>query len=443
MSWKQHFDRLGDAVERRAAAGERVELWLAAEDSDFVRFNRGLVRQAGTVHAGALRVRLVVGRRHAAQELTLSGDLTEDLRRVDGALGALRALVPSLGEDPHLLLPAAAESTEDDDGGAHPEAATATVDVLDAAREHGLDLVGLYAGGASHRAYRDTAGQRNWFTSHGHVFDWCLYVSGDKAVKQSVAGPRWDAAAFRCELEVGRRDLEVLGRPARRIEPGTWRAFLTPAALLELVEIVSWGGFSARAQQQRQSCLQRLVAGDRALDPRVSLVENAALGLSPRFTPDGFVTPDRVPLIVEGRHAGSLVGPRSAAEHGRVCNAAEHEAPTSLEMAGGDLPMERAREALGTGVWISQLWYCNHSDRNAGRLTGMTRFATLWVEDGEVVAPVEVMRFDDTLYDLLGDRLEALTVEAPLMPSTSSYGFRATGGAKLPGALVRGMRFTL
>src|SRR5690606_11769544 len=121
--------------------------------------------------------------------------------------------------------------------------------------------------------------------SHGQLFDWCLYVGGDKAVKQSVAGPRWEADAFVRALDAGRRDLEALRRPARRIEPGTYRAFLTPAALLEILEIVSWGGFSARAQHQRQSCLQRLVAGDRTLDPRVNLVENAGLGLSPRFTP--------------------------------------------------------------------------------------------------------------------------------------------------------------
>lgn len=443
MTWKQHFDRLGDAIEREGRAGERIELWLQAEDSDFVRFNRGLVRQAGSVHAASLRVRLVLGRRHAATELTLSGDLAEDRRRAGEALDGLRATVPSLVDDPHLLLPDAPDSTEDDDGAAAPDAARATRDVLDAAREHGLDLVGLYAGGANHRAYRDNAGQRNWFTSHGQLFDWCLYVGGDKAVKQSVAGPRWDADAFARELAIGRRDLEALRRPARRIEPGTYRAFLTPAALHEMLEIVSWGGFSARAQQQRQSCLQRLVTGERALDPRVSLAENTGLGLSPRFTSDGFVVPARVPLVLEGRHAGSLVGPRSAAEQGLSCNAAEHESPASLEMAGGDLPMERAREALGTGVWVSQLWYCNHSDRNAGRLTGMTRFATMWVEGGEVVAPVEVMRFDDTIYDLLGSRLEALTEEAPLLPSTYSYGFRSTGGATVPGALVGGMRFTL
>ena len=41
----------------------------------------------------------------------------------------------------------------------------------------------------------------------------------------------------------------------------------------------------------------------------------------------------------------------------------------------------------------------------------MTRFATFWVEDGKIVAPVDVLRFDDTLYRMLGENLEALTPE--------------------------------
>ena len=67
--------------------------------------------------------------------------------------------------------------------------------------------------------------------------------------------------------------------------------------------------------------------------------------------------------------------------------------------------------ALGTGLYIGNLWYLNYSDRPAGRMTGMTRFATFWVEGGRIVAPVTPLRFDDTLYRMLGrepHRLHAL-----------------------------------
>ena len=64
------------------------------------------------------------------------------------------------------------------------------------------------------------------------------------------------------------------------------------------------------------------------------------------------------------------------------------------------------------GLAIGNLWYLNYSDRPACRMTGMTRFATFWVEHGKIVAPVDVLRFDDTLYRMLGDNLEALTTRA-------------------------------
>ncbi|MEZ4406906.1 MAG: metallopeptidase TldD-related protein [Polyangiales bacterium] len=66
----------------------------------------------------------------------------------------------------------------------------------------------------------------------------------------------------------------------------------------------------------------------------------------------------------------------------------------------------------------------------------MTRFGTFWVENGEVVAPMDVMRFDDTIFRVLGDRLEGLTQERELILNSQTYRERAVDCARLPGALV-------
>jgi predicted Zn-dependent protease len=76
-------------------------------------------------------------------------------------------------------------------------------------------------------------------------------------------------------------------------------------------------------------------------------------------------------------------------------------------------------------------------------MTGMTRFATFWVENGRVVAPVNVLRFDDTLYRMLGENLEALTVEREMLLESNTYGSRVLASATLPGALLSAMNFTL
>ena len=73
----------------------------------------------------------------------------------------------------------------------------------------------------------------------------------------------------------------------------------------------------------------------------------------------------------------------------------------------------------------------------------MTRFATFWVENGEIVAPLNVMRFDDTVYRMLGDNLAALTTERDLLMSTDTYEARSTRSMRLPGAIVEDFRMTL
>jgi predicted Zn-dependent protease len=73
----------------------------------------------------------------------------------------------------------------------------------------------------------------------------------------------------------------------------------------------------------------------------------------------------------------------------------------------------------------------------------MTRFATFFVEGGKIVAPVDVLRFDDTIYRMLGTSLEALTAETELLQDTGTYRARALAGMRLPGALLSEMTFTL
>ena len=94
-------------------------------------------------------------------------------------------------------------------------------------------------------------------------------------------------------------------------------------------------------------------------------------------------------------------------------------------------------------MYINNLWYLNYSDRTACRITGMTRFVTFWVEHGEIQAPLNVMRFDETLYRLLGDKLLGLTAERDFLLDPSTYHARSTSSFRGPGALVEGFRFTL
>jgi predicted Zn-dependent protease len=438
---EDHFSALCAAADRARVADERYTACFSAEESDFVRMNRGRVRQPGTVLQRSLHIRLIRGARHASHTLSLSGAIGADRDAVTRAITALRAALPELADDPHLLLPDHVAPTEVRRQTPLPPSEEIIAEVL--ASADGLDLVGMLAAGPLYRGFANSEGQRNWHAATTFNLQWSLYHRADKAVKSSFAGYAWDRAAFAQKMTDARERLALIGRPAKALEPGKYRAYIAPQAMDEIAALLCWGGFSGRALATKQSPLARMETGER-LDSRVNVAEDTASGLSPAFQSDGFTRPDRVALIESGALVGSLVSPRTAREFGLAANGANgYEMPEALSISGGTLPMRDALAALDTGLAISNLWYLNYSDRPACRMTGMTRFATFWVENGKIVAPVNVSRFDDTIYRLLGSNLEELTAETELLLDADTYGERRLRSVRLPGALVSEMAFTL
>jgi predicted Zn-dependent protease len=437
---KEQFYGLAARLEKAIGAGETLLSNLAAERSDFVRFNKALVRQAGSVEQSYLSLRLVRGGRQASASIALAGN-EDDLAPASSTLGRLRDALKDLPADPWLLINEKPQSSSTERHGTVLPAQEVVEQALRCAK--GRDLVGFYAGGTIYRGFANSLGQRNWHEVDSFNFDWSIYRQADQAVKTSYAGFGWSPVEFAARMQRAAEQVELLALPVRKIEPGEYRAYLSPRALVDIVGLLSWGGFSARARQTKQSPLLRMQEG-RTLAPQVTLTENIGEGVAPSFQSEGFVKPAAVPLIQGGKLGEPLISPRSAKEYGLATNGASgDESPQSLDVAPGGLEEGKVLEALGTGLYISNLWYLNFSDRPAGRITGMTRFATFWVENGRIAAPVTPMRFDDSIYRILGESLVDLTRERELLPDPSTYGERQTSSARLPGALLSALRFTL
>lgn len=437
---KAHFFELADRLMREVRAGETLLCELAAERSDFVRFNRSRIRQAGSVEQRFCSLRLVRERRQAAATITIAGN-GDDPAHARATLTRLRDTLTQLPEDPWLAIADSLHSTSAERRGALAPAEAVVQHVVAAAK--GRDLVGIYAAGTIYHGFANSFGQRNWHETDSFNLDWSLHLQGDKAVKTGYAGFDWELAAFDAKMQAAKQQLALLAVPPRTIEPGEYRAYLAPHALEELTGMLCLGGFSARARATRQSPLLRMEHGE-TLAPQVTLIENTLEGIAPRFQHEGFVKPERVTLIADGRLGNALVSPRSAKEYGLATNAANaRENPESLDMAPGSLEPDSVLAALDTGLHIGNLWYLNFSDRPAGRITGMTRFATFWVERGRIIAPVNAMRFDDSIYRMLGASLIDLTRGRELLLDTSTYAARSTASTRLPGALLRALKFTL
>jgi predicted Zn-dependent protease len=438
---RQHFFHCADALDSLIKGGEIYLAWFEGESSNFIRFNKTAVRQAGRVTQRYLDLRLIQGARQASARTTLTGDAVADRATLGTMIDRLRMELPALQDDPYMLYATEVQQSESMRTGHLPSPAEILDQVLAAAGN--TDLVGIYAGGPICRGFASSLGSRCWHEAQSFNFNFSLHLNRDKAVKASYAGFDWDGAAVRSRVDGARAQLELMGRPARSLAAGRYRSYLAPVALGEILETLAWDGFSVKALRTKQSALVRLADGA-ALHHSVNITENSAGGIAASFQQDGFAKPDRTTLIAAGRLHSPLVSPRSAKEFGMSTNGANAaEAPESIDMAAGEISGSEILRELGAGIYVNNLWYLNYSDRPAGRITGMTRFATFWVEGGEIVAPLNVMRFDESLYRMLGDNLVGLTREREIIIDAQSYGGRSVVSQRLPGALIDDFPLTL
>ena len=439
---QNYFYELADYLQSRIQGSEQFTCYFSAEVSDFVRFNRGAIRQPGYVRQIYLSLDLINGLRHVRQTFSLNGDFAADRQRLDRLVRDLRAILPELPDDPHWQIATDRISTEHIIPSKLPDTRRIVEDVL--ALAHAYDFVGILACGPIYRGFANFYGQRNWHETSSFNLDWSLYLNSDKAVKTVYAGFDWNSAEFSDKFQQAAAQLELLKRKPVTLKVGRYRAYLTPSALSEMIGMLNWGGFSEKSLQTKHSPLCKMRDEGLLLHPSLTLCENIAEGVAPGFQGMGYIKPERINLIEQGRLVGSLVSPRTAKEYGITTNGADQsEAMTSIDVAPGVIPTSEVLATLGTGILIGNLWYLNFSDRTHGRITGMTRFASFWVEDGEIKAPLNVMRFDDSLFRLLGSHLLGLTQEREFLLDSESYGQRGTQSARLPGALVQAMAFVL
>jgi len=442
MNFRDHFAQTAATVETLTRNGETSLTNYYGERSDFLRFNKSAVRQPGSVTDIDVTVDLIAGKRRTSTSVRLTGTKDEDATRLHHAVAGARTALDGAPDDPHLAFSREPRSSEHVAQAAMPSKAQAVDAIMRTGK--GRDMVGIYAAGRVAYGFANNLGQRNWHESDSFNLDWCFYYAADKAVKANYAGVDWNDRELDRIAGDAAKTLPLLSRPVKTIPPGGYRAYLAPSALHEIWSWLGWGAFGIANHRTRATPFLRAIDGTGELDRHVTVKENTAEGLAPGFQADGFVKPPCVNLLSGGAYADCLISPRSAVEYGVKTNGAnEGELPQSIDMAGGTLARDRVLKELGTGVYISNLWYMNYSDRNNGRVTGLTRFASMWVENGEIVAPLGVMRLDDSIYRFFGSELEGLTAERDFIIDPASYGRRSVDSMRLPGALVGDFRFTL
>ena len=439
---KSYFKKVSEYLFNSLEPNEILILNFDAEQTDFVRFNHAKIRQAGNVDQATLTLSLVYKRKSLNSVIRLSLDYQKDSVLLLRTLYYLRREIPELPQDPYLMYERNLNSFDIETKNKPLDSFNITDSILQGC--HSLDMVGILSTGAIMKGFSNSLGQFNWHESQSFNFDWSMYTDTGKAIKQNYSDQVWDQNIFSSLLDESKQKLQVIDNKEQTIQPGEYRAYLSPSALNEIVDMLSWGGFSYKANKIGSSPLHLMMKGEKKLNKIVSFTEDLTNGISPKFHSDGFIKPDTTELIINGEYKSSLISPRSALEYSVNHNAAEYyESPVSINLKEGAISNDNILATLKDGIYISNLWYLNFSDLNNGRITGLTRFGCFKVSNGEYQGPINTMRFDETVYNIFGDKLIGLTNNKQLLIDSSTYEERSTHSSTIPGAIVEDFKMTL
>ena len=436
------FNQLSDSLFSELNSGENLILSFSGENSQFIRFNNATVRQTGLVDDADLGLKFIANNRTVRGGFTVSGNFDTDVVRGKAEITRMRTEAQEIPEDPFVVLPENSGSSHEVKSANGLPFENAVDSILPAMA--GVDFVGIFANGRMFRGNANNLGQKHWFETESYSLDYSLVTPEHQMVKGSFAGSDWNQQDYEAYVKRSREKLTLMARKPIKVDTGNYRTWFESAAVADFLGMFSWNGISEASLRQGCSGFGRMRHDDVRLSPKFSVVEDFTPGFCPKFNSNGEVSSDQLVLIDNGELKNTLVSSRSAKEYGVESNFAEGgEYLRSPKMNSGSLNHEDVVTSIDKGLYLSNIHYLNWSDNAGGRITGLTRYACFWVENGEIVAPIETMRFDDSFYNFFGENLVDVEDKVSVNPEVETYGGRSLGATTCPGILVDDFALTL
>ena len=198
--------------------------------------------------------------------------------------------------------------------------------------------------------------------------------------------------------------------PQRPLEAGTYRALLGPQAAITLLAIFAQIALGGRQYLDGLSAVSGQM-DEKVVSPLLTLVDDGGddAGLPTTFDTEGHAK-QRVLLVDHGRLAGVVHDAQTAHRaHGLPTG---HAAPPGWRFGADPIPSHLFIDvgsatdgdllgAVGSGLAIQRVDYVRVVNARQTLVTGTTRDATQWIQDGRIVARVPHFRFTLRLTDLL------------------------------------------
>ncbi|HYH91521.1 MAG TPA: metallopeptidase TldD-related protein, partial [Candidatus Saccharimonadales bacterium] len=182
------------------------------------------------------------------------------------------------------------------------------------------------------------------------------------------------------------------------LEAGDYPVVLEEYAVVDLLDMLGYLGFSALAVQEERSFVE---IGKRIGSDLVSIVDDGRdpAGLPMAFDYEG-VAKRPVTLLEAGVCRGVVHDSQTAARdgvgstgHGLPAPNPYGPFPLNMVMAAGEATRDELIGGLDRGLLVTRFHYTNPVHPKLAIVTGMTRDGTFLVEDGRIVAPVRNLRF--------------------------------------------------
>ena len=444
---KDIFQTICSQVFDSLKENEQLTVYLEGENSQYFRFNDSKLRQSGIIEDYAVTISLFSGKKSLQSSTTLSSDIKSSVSNLTNEINALRDPLSLIPENDFTCFPDPFESLDIVKSGQLPKREEILEALMDTISSD--NLTGVWTCGKIFRACSTSEGTNHWFEKDSFIFDFSLIDAQENMVKVLFPGSNWDKSKFVAAFHEASEKLKLMNKPKMELKPGKYRVWFEPNAVADFVDMFNWNGVSESSFRNGSSCLLKLRNSDTRLSNLFSLNESfSSLSTAP-FNSRGEVSED-VAIIQNGILSNTLVNAKTALEYKISSNFAEEpnswgmgEYMRSPHMEAGDIDNEERLEKLGTGIFISNIHYLNWSDTLGGRITGLTRYACYWVEDGKLVAPIKTMRFDDSFYNFFRSNLEGVGKEVLARPVIETYDGRNPGETTCPGILVKDFELTL
>ncbi|MDP9481934.1 MAG: TldD/PmbA family protein [Chloroflexota bacterium] len=432
-----------EALRLAAAKGAtQAEALVTAEDAALTRFANSEIHQNVAETNAQLNLRFVIGRRVGVAS---TGRLDADgLRAVVEAAGRIARNVeendefvslPGPDEPIPVLSAAYAAATAEATPELRAEGARAVIASADAA---GVTAYGSFATSTEAIAVANSLGIR---------------AAGERTTSQLITvsmGPDGGSGyAESAAVDATTIDAGALGREASEkaratanaisVEPGDYPVVLEEYAVVDLLDMLGYLGFSALAVQEGRSFAE---PGRRVGTDLVDIWDDGfdPLGLPMAFDYEG-VAKRRVALIEKGvcrevvydSQTAAKAGVRSTG-HGLPAPNPYGPFPLNMLLGAGSTSRDELIGGLERGLLVTRFHYTNPVHPKLAIVTGMTRDGTFLVEGGRIVGPVKNLRYTQSYLEALAG-IEAVGKERRCL-----RGF--LGGVVAPAVRIAAWTFT-